>query len=219
MRKRKSIGNDPLDWMGEPGTLPKGEGRSENTIRQEDEESATGSGNGSTPDSGSGILPLAPPPTTYALERQLLLVDGFLREGGSRPRLNQVLWILLFLLTLLGVGILFFQEIRRQWSERILSLQGTIERIEKEKGRNESILEQVISEKDNLIREKEGTLSRIESLHETVLEELRVARAETRRLREENQTFSKESKNPSGRPSARKAKSESESPSTASPGK
>lgn len=200
MRKRKSIGSDPLDWIAESGTTSKSEAGQKTTSPQEDRETVMPSEaeNGSSPDSGAGILPLASNPT-IALERQLLLVDGILREGGApRPRLNQVLLLVLFLLTVLGMGILFFQEVRRQWTKQIVSLEGTVERIEKEKGRNERMLEHLILEKDGLIRDKEGTLMRIESLHQTVVEELRLARSENRRLREENQTLKE---NPSSRKS------------------
>jgi hypothetical protein len=123
---------------------------------------------------------------SYTLERQLLLVDGMLREGVPRPRINQTLWILLFLLTLLGTGIILFQEARRQWNGRVLVLEGTVSKIEEEKGKSLRVLEQVISEKDGLIREKQGVISKIETIQQGLAEELRLAREESHELKVQN---------------------------------
>jgi hypothetical protein len=200
MGRRRSMGSDPLDWVGETGGAhPRHENPQENdrtgwngteTARQEN------------PAEGGTMLPAVPSSTPYGMERQYLLVDGLLRDGGSRPKLNQVLWMVLFLLTFLGLGILFFQETRRQWRERIAGMEGTIERIEKEKGRNERILEQVISDKDVLIREKQGTLAKIESLHEGLRDELRTARSEVLRLKTQNDTLVKRFLDPPSRAAA-----------------
>ncbi len=108
-------------------------------------------------------------------------------ERPARPLLNQRLWTVLLLLVSLGVATLLFQETRRQWSERIVILDRALERIEKDKQRNEQVLAQVISEKEGLIREKQGALTRAEALREEALEELRYTRAEGRRLQLENQ--------------------------------
>ena len=124
-----------------------------------------------------------------SMERQLLLVDSVLKSGAPRARLNQVLWTVLIFLTVVGMGLLFFQETRRQWNERLSSMEGTIDRIEKEKSRNERMLQQVIVEKDELIREKQGTISKIESIQQGLAEELRRAREEAVRLKDENHSI------------------------------
>ncbi len=198
MSKRKSIGADPLDWIGEPNAVPRDSGGASGEkpaashsaapdVRslpsQPREQLELESAESFPP---GAMVSVDTAPSAFQLERQLLLVDEILRPKGSRPSLNQVLWSVLFLMTFLGLGILFFQENRRQWNARFVSLEGTIERIEKEKGRNERLFEQVLGEKDNLIREKQGTIGKMETLHQTTAEELRNARREARRLQEEN---------------------------------
>ncbi len=198
MSKRKSIGADPLDWIGEPNPVPRDSGGAA--------QEKSGASRIAAPDprnlplqqreqfeletaenlAGGAMVSVNAAPSAYQLERQLLLVDEILRPKGSRPSLNQVLWSLLFLTTFLGLGILFFQESRRQWNARFVSLEGTIERIEKERGRNERLFEQVLGEKDILIREKQGTIGKMETLHQTTADELQTTRKEARRLHEEN---------------------------------
>ncbi len=195
MAKRRSIGSDPLDWIGEPAAMAAPDASPGASI---DGEAASAAGSDPAFAPSTSLAPAVPAfpgtlgpvdgsATSYTLERQLLLVDGMLRDGVPRPRLNQTLWVLLFLLTFLGTAILLFQEARRQWGARVVTLEGTIDRMEKEKGQSVRVLEQVIVEKDGLIREKQGTISRIESLHQTLTEELHLARAESRELKVQNQ--------------------------------
>jgi hypothetical protein len=194
--KRKSIGCDPLDWIGEAGAESRKDPAAGGGSVPP---SASGADGSTVPDQGQpgGIpqtmLSLADPSPPLHLEqlqieRQLLLVEEAAAcERPARPLLNQRLWTVLLLLISLGVATLLFQETRRQWSERIVILDRALERIEKEKQRNEQVLAQVISEKEGLIREKQGALTRAEALREEVLEELRYTRAEGRRLQLENQ--------------------------------
>jgi hypothetical protein len=183
MSKRKSIGNDPLDWIGEQqggsaaGAAPNGAALAA---------AEAGSAGESLTDLQSGSASPAAP-GGFQLERQLLLVDGLLREGKARPRVNRALWGALLVLASLTGGIVLFRETRHQWNARVLSLETTIDRIEKERGRNERILEQVINQKDELIREKQGTIQKIEAVNQTAMEELRLARAARERLSVENQ--------------------------------
>jgi len=122
------------------------------------------------------------------IERQLLLVEeAAAGERPARPLLNQRLWTLLLLLISLGVATVLFQETRRQWRERIVALDRALDRIEKEKDRSEKVLGQVISEKDGLLREKQGALAKAEALREEAVEELQQSRAEGLRLQLENQ--------------------------------
>jgi len=137
--------------------------------------------------SGQGWLPLGGPANPLALERQLLLVEEIQKESPGPPRLNKLIRSLLLILSFLGMGFLLFQETRRQWRERIAGLEDAIGRIEREKGRNERILEQVITQKDQLIRDKREDLARIETIHRGTVDELQLARTEGRRLQFENQ--------------------------------
>ena len=189
MGKRRSMGSDPLDWVGKPSEAPRTQAPAGGM------ESVGIDGGGPEPGISSGgdfrdgeMLPS----TTQgggSMERQLLLVDSVLKSGAPRARLNQVLWTVLIFLTVVGMGLLFFQETRRQWNERLSSMEGTIDRIEKEKGRNEQLLQQVIVEKDELIREKQGTISKIESIQQGLAEELHRAREEAVRLKDENHSI------------------------------
>jgi hypothetical protein len=189
MVKRKSIGSDPLDWIGEPEARPASEASGEGG-RPADTASDLTAGEPTDIASPAGasaddLVPLEGA-ASYTLERQLLLVDGMLREGVPRPRLNQTLWILLFLLTLLGTGIILFQEARRQWNGRVLVLEGTVSKVEEEKGKSLRVLEQVISEKDGVIREKQGVIAKIESIQQGLAEELRLSREESHELKVQN---------------------------------
>jgi len=193
--KRKSIGNDPLDWIGERSGQgrPSGGAPAAAPAPAAADAGREWPGPAQEPKAGAGadtsMIPLAAPSTAMALERQLLLVDSLIEDGRRRPRVNQILAILLVLVTVLGMSALFFREARRHWDEQVQTMEGTIERIEKEKGRNERILEQVIGEKDLLIREKQGTISKIEAIHQSLAEELRIARTESSRLKEENRSL------------------------------
>jgi len=190
MGRRKSIGRDPLDWVGE--TAAPGEGRAggENGggTSPKDDAHPPASGSPQVP-AESRLISLSAPTTAFQLERQLLLVDGILRERNGRPRLNRVLGALLVLVAFLGGGILFFQETRRHWDARIVTLEGAIERVENEKGRNERMLAQLIAEKDGLIQEKQRTISKMEVIHQSTMEELRLTLHESRQLLSENQTL------------------------------
>ena len=182
MRKRRSIGKDPLDWVGEPGSpLPAAAadgGEPENGA----EPAGPAGENG-----GSAVMPLPAGPTAYQLERQLLLVDGLLREGSSRPRINRVLLAALALCLLLASGLFLYREARRQWGARVVSLETALDRLDRDRGKEERIYQEILSEKDVLLREKQATIARMAALGESTLEELRLARAESRRLKTDNQ--------------------------------
>jgi len=189
MGKRRSIGSDPLDWVGKPSEAP----RTQAPAGGMESVGIDGGGPDSGIPSGGDFQGGEMLPSTIqgggSMERQLLLVDSVLKSGAPRARLNQVLWTVLIFLTVVGMGLLFFQETRRQWNERLSSMEGTIDRIEKEKGRNERLLQQVIVEKDELIREKQGTISKIESIQQGLAEELRRAREEAVHLKDENHSI------------------------------
>ena len=199
MTRRKSIGRDPLDWIGEPSSPPVNGGASggerdrstfdsDGPARDQSAASVSADGAGAATPAGT-LLSLAAPAAEFQLERQLLLVDGMLRDTTSRPRINHLLWTLLLLATFLGAAVVLFHETRRQWTARIVSLERAIDRLHTEKGRNERVLEHVISEKDTLIREKQGAIDTIGALHESTVEELRFAWAENRRLLSEAQSL------------------------------
>jgi hypothetical protein len=198
MGKRKSMGNDPLDWIGEQGGM-------KNVAAGSPGETPTSPSPRPTNGGSSDQEGLLPAPTALSLERQLLLVDGLTRDHLPKPRVNQVLWTLLLLLTMLGMGVLFFQEARKQWKERVATMEGTIERIEKEKGRNERLLEDLIVQKESVIREKQATITKIDSLHQGLSDELRTARQEAQRLQEENRNLVSRFLNPPPRREAAEA--------------
>ena len=200
MAKRKSIGCDPLDWIGEAGAETRqdqatagGAGTPPAPDGEAAVEPTAGSGQGGQPGGGSAAMLSLPDHSPQIqieqlqLERQLLLIEGAVSARPVRPLLNQRHWTLLLLLISLGVAAVLFQETRRQWRERIVILDRALERVEKEKDRSERVLAQVISEKDSLIRETQGALAKAEILHDEALEELRHSRAESRRLQVENQ--------------------------------
>jgi hypothetical protein len=215
MGKRKSIGNDPLDWIGEsvrPTGRPAAPGAG--SPAPEPAANALPAASGQLPSSLSpgsavprGTLAPAPlgGPETGDIERQLLLVDGMCRDMKARPRVNRTLWAALLVIAVVGLGALLFTEVRRQWTARLRDLEGEVARIERDRGRNERVLESVIVEKEALIREKQGTIGKIEDLHRTLEDELRIARAAARRLEDENhvlieKALARPENHPEGRP-------------------
>jgi hypothetical protein len=61
-----------------------------------------------------------------------------------------------------------------------------VSKIEEEKAKSLRVLEQVITEKDGLIREKQGVISKIESIQQGLADELRLAREESHELKVQN---------------------------------
>lgn len=196
MAKRKSIGQDPLDWIGDPGSLTKPKGgvsgeesgiyRKKSSIGGREGRDANGESSRLEP---PDMLSLENSSNALHLERQLLMADSYIREESKRPRLNQLLWVLLLFLTFTGAAIILFQEARFQWRERVANLEGAIQRVENQKGHNERLLEQVIHEKDEVIRQKQNTIRSLESIHESTTEELSIARTETHKLQSANHTL------------------------------
>ncbi len=74
------MGSDPLDWIGEPAPRKRDGGESGPPGQDLEKDS------GQPPE--RAMLPI-PSPAAFAMERQLLLVDGVVREGFRRPRLNR----------------------------------------------------------------------------------------------------------------------------------
>lgn len=194
MAKRKTIGHDPLDWIGEAASRSSSAPGIESTRRVGG--GAANAGNGNDPfdaNAGASQLSLASASTgsssALSLDRQLLLVDDLTRHASRRPRTNHVLWTLLLLLSALGIGIVFFRETRKHWEERLVSLRGELQRVEGDRGRNEAILAQVIDQKEKVIREKQSTIATMESLHDSIAGELRLARDESRKLKSQNESL------------------------------
>ena len=128
-----------------------------------------------------------------AIERQLLLASSpeDRPAGPLSPRPRRIGWILgvAFLLAAIGSGVFFFLQARTSWEARVATLRTDLARTTREASEREEALRLETRTKDQEIAERKRESSRVASLAEETLRQLRESMEDFRKVREEKQAL------------------------------
>ena len=140
MVDKRSLGNDPLDWIG-AGTKPLPETGSETKqLPRADSQRPSSRLRGEpriTVEPTELELPPIPGADASTLERELLLMQVQELKTGpdrrKRRRSNRILLTLILIFAACGAGAILFRETRSNWSKQVVNLQSTIDQLEKDR--------------------------------------------------------------------------------------
>jgi hypothetical protein len=165
------MGHDPLDWIGSSSQ----DRWLKDSCPAED---PAGAGD-------SCALTRPPPSGGGELERQLMVLDlrDHLENSERRHRKHQILFLLVLASLLAGAGLYVFDLSRKHWTEQVHTLRESMDAIEREKSRSDSLFREVIGWKDEVIEDKEMLVREMQSLHRQNVEVLQRILDETTDLR------------------------------------
>ncbi len=172
---QKSLGADPLDWIGVAHDAAVEPVESKAPI----------------PAGPQSRLPAGDGPDAATLERELLLmeVSEVREEPRRRSRSNLLLVVLIFAFAMFGAALFFLHEERARWNHQVVTLQHAIDALEDERAQRDSLYRAMLATKDRIIDDKQQLIADLQVLHRTGVGELEKAWKEMSALQERYSNF------------------------------